>query len=588
MSIFRNQKMLFSIKNAVLLSFAFASICFGQSKWEVSSQSNDLSSVTYGMNQFVAVGNIGTIITSTDGKIWSTKSLGVTEKLNSVVYFNNQFVTVGDNGRIFTSPDGSTWAEKNSGTTNSLGSVTFGNGQFVAVGFNGTIITSPDGTTWTTQNSGTTTLLKSVTYGNNQFVAVGYYSTILTSVDGKTWTTQNSGLILTRDYYHYLNSVTYANGKYVAVGGISDHSPGVTGPIHLVLTSIDGTTWTKIDVSGTNSFLNSVTYGNNQFVAVGTEGTIRTSQDGTTWTPQNLGTTKSLASVIYSNDMFMAVGSIIAIQTSKNYTANCKATNIGNGTIVFEITLPTSQQNVEVFVRQNGMQNVSQSIVDKVVYNYDGTNTYKFTNSGYKAGDVVEYRFYSYALDGSKEFTPGPIENSWNKLDTTSSSFIAPVTKDATLIQNSYCCGWVPDRNFGSNSTVDAGSYHHTCKGAFGFSLSDIPSNKVVTEAFLVFPHLSSAGGGNGSVVINKINNSSSWQESTVTWNNAPAYTFYNTFSLPSEGSASINITELVSGAVLANEKEISIMMTPNTDNFFVDSKENPSGKAAYIQIKTR
>lgn len=605
MSSFLNQKILFGIRSAVLLTFAWAGICFGQTKWEFENPIygvKSISSVTYGNNQFVAVGKAyipddyyGTkeftsILTSTDGEIWTTKSLGITEKLNSVVYVNNQFVTVGNSGRILTSPDGKTWTIKSSGTTNSLGSVTFGNGQFVVVGFNGTILTSPDGTTWTTQNSGTTILLHSVTYSNGRFVAVGYYSTILTSSDGTTWTTQNSGLILTQDYYHYLTSVTYGNGKYVAVGGISDRSPGVTGPIHLVLTSIDGSTWTKIDVSGTNSYLESVTFGNNQFVAVGSEGEIRTSPDGMTWTPQNSGTTNSLGSVTYGNDMFMAVGSSAIILTSKNKaTDNCKATDIGKGTIVFEVTLPTSQQHVEIFVRQNGIQNVAQNITNNVEHNNDNTNTYKFINSGYKAGDVVEYRFYSSTQNGPSVFTPGPIENSWNKITVAQSNFIAPVTKDATLILSSYCCGFVPGRNFGSNSTVDAGTYHHTCKGAFGFSLSGIPSEKVVTEAFLVFPHLSSAGGGNGSVGINKINNSASWQESTVTWNNSPAYTFYNTFKLPYEGLASVNITDLVSGAVLAGEKEISIMMTPdNSNNFFVDSKENPSGKAAYIYIKTR
>jgi hypothetical protein len=145
----------------------------------------------------------------------------------------------------------------------------------------------------------------------------------------------------------------------------------------------------------------------------------------------------------------------------------------------------------------------------------------------------------------------------------------------------------VPDRNFGSNTTVDAAGYHHTSNAALGFSLSGIPSDKVVTEAFLVFPQFWSIG-GNGSLDINKINNSESWQESTVTRNNSPAYTYYNTFKLQENGPAVVNITELVSNAVLNGENEISIMLTPVGTNFFFDSKENTSGKAAYLYIKTR
>ena len=111
------------------------------------------------------------------------------------------------------------------------------------------------------------------------------------------------------------------------------------------------------------------------------------------------------------------------ILTSKSDADNCKATNIGNGTIAFEVTLPTSQQYVEVFVRQNGLQNVAQNIADNAVYNNDGTYTYKVIRSGYNAGNIVEYRFYSYAPNSPGVFTPGPIENSWNKL------IVAPLIK---------------------------------------------------------------------------------------------------------------------------------------------------------------
>ncbi|HLP40690.1 MAG TPA: DNRLRE domain-containing protein [Fibrobacteria bacterium] len=605
MSIFKTQSKVYRPKSTALMFLALAGISFGQSKWEVQDQIyrvNSITSVTYGNNQFLAVGKAeipdgcyrcyGTreftsILASADGKSWTTRSLGITGNLNSVAFVNNQFVAVGDSGRIFISTDGASWAAQNSGTPDRLTSVAYGNGQYVVVSYKAGILSSTDGAVWTKTYSDNTTYFQSVTYGNNQFVAVGYYGLIFTSSDGVNWTKQNSGLIETDNRYHYLTSVTYGKGKFVAVGGESDHGPGVTGPTPLVLTSTDGVTW-KSDIIGKDSFLSSVVHGNGRFVAVGSEGAIHTSPDGTTWTKQNLGTTKHLPSAAYGNGMFMAVQEPNVILTSKSDNENCKATDMGNGTIVFEVKLPMSQQYVEVFVRQNGIQNVAQNIVDKVDYNHDGTVTYKYVGSGYKAGDVVEYRFYSYAPNSQGVFTPGPIENSWNKLTVSLSSYIAPVTKDASLILSSYCCGFVPDRNFGSSSTVDAGTYHHTAKGAFGFSLGVVPSGKVVTEALLVLPGISSAGGSVGSVDINKVNNSASWQESTVTWNNAPSYTYFNTFKLPAQGAASIDITELVSAAVSMGESEISIMMTPVTNNYFVDSKENASGKSAYIYIKTR
>ena len=57
------------------------------------------------------------------------------------------FVVVGDNGTILTSSDGTTWTSRTSGTSNGLYNIFYGNSTFVAVGHSGTILTSSDGTT---------------------------------------------------------------------------------------------------------------------------------------------------------------------------------------------------------------------------------------------------------------------------------------------------------------------------------------------------------------------------------------------------------------------------------------------------------
>ena len=74
------------------------------------------------------------------------------------------FVGVGDNGTILTSSDGTTWTSRTSGTSNKLRGVTYGNSTFVAVGNSGTILTSSDATAWTYRTSGTTNTLNGVTY----------------------------------------------------------------------------------------------------------------------------------------------------------------------------------------------------------------------------------------------------------------------------------------------------------------------------------------------------------------------------------------------------------------------------------------
>jgi len=68
-----------------------------------------------------------------------------------------------------------------------------------------------------------------------------------------------------------------------------------------------GTTWTK-RTSGTDAWLEGVTYGNGIFVAVGNLGTILTSPDGVKWTKRNSGTESYLRGVTYGNGIFVAVG----------------------------------------------------------------------------------------------------------------------------------------------------------------------------------------------------------------------------------------------------------------------------------------
>jgi hypothetical protein len=256
----------------------------GNTIWRTSysdTASSSLNSVTYGNGKFVAVGYQtnpgatnsnpssyhGIILNSTNGTDWIIKDSSATwPPFYSVTYGNNQFVAVGDSGIIFTSPNGLIWTRKLSGTTSWLSSVAYGNSRFVAVGPD-TILTSPDGTTWSKKSFDTTYFLSSVTYGNDQFVTVGFPDFVMTSSDAMTWTTRHSGTGGQNGVF--LQSVAYGSGQFVAVGGYNVyHAALVYGRI---LVSPEGITWTPSFLPNSNipNRLNSVTYGNNQFMAVG-------------------------------------------------------------------------------------------------------------------------------------------------------------------------------------------------------------------------------------------------------------------------------------------------------------------------------
>lgn len=93
------------------------------------------------------------------------------------------------------------------------------------------------------------------------------------------------------------------------------------------------------------------------------------------------------------------------------------ATDLGNGTIEYAVVLPSGQAFVELFVRQNGIQNIALDITRFATPLGDGTTKYGFTiPSFYRAGEILEYRFYSYLPHAPGLFTPGPIENQWRWL----------------------------------------------------------------------------------------------------------------------------------------------------------------------------
>jgi predicted RecA/RadA family phage recombinase len=178
----------------------------------------------------------------------------------AIVYATGTFVAVGNGGFVMSSSDGITWTNRTApgGNTNTWRGVAYGNGIFVAVSSDGTnrVMTSPDGITWTLRTAAAANSWNSVTYGNNLFVAVSSFATgnnVMTSPDGITWTSRTNA---SDNYWQY---VTYGNGLFLAVAYSGINSS-------LVMTSPDGITWTSRTPANSMNNFYSVVYGNGLFV----------------------------------------------------------------------------------------------------------------------------------------------------------------------------------------------------------------------------------------------------------------------------------------------------------------------------------
>ena len=148
--------------------------------------------------------------------------------LHNVVFENGAHIAVGELGTILSSADGTNWIRQISSTTVDLRDCAYGGGKYVVVGDFGTVLTSTDGVSWTPQYSGTFFSLNGITYADGQFVAVGEQTTILTSPDGATWVQRSSG-------NWELFDVIHAGATFVAAGG--NLASGSTPGMRVLLTS---------------------------------------------------------------------------------------------------------------------------------------------------------------------------------------------------------------------------------------------------------------------------------------------------------------------------------------------------------------
>ena len=171
--------------------------------------------------------------------------------------------------------------------------MTYGEGLFVAVGADydeaggAEIVTSPDGVTWTpAEPLNGINEFWSVVYGNGLFVATGIeYS--------NNWATQTSVIAVSQDGTRWTKTsiqnakklqVTFGDGVFVAISDSNDSDAN-----NQILTSTDGTSWTRRGDTAASQNWSRITYGGGKFVAVSTSFDVLTSDNGTTWTAEETG-----------------------------------------------------------------------------------------------------------------------------------------------------------------------------------------------------------------------------------------------------------------------------------------------------------
>ena len=356
----------------------------------------DLHGVVYGNNTFVAVGQSGTVRTSSDnGSSWDNGTSGNSYYFYEVAYGDSTFIAVGQYGRIYTSSDnGTTWSRSTwNGSSASLTGVASGNNVSIAVSSSNVIKSTDNASNWTLKSSavevydmaygnraasGKVATCGTITHGgdhdNDNYTSValsggsgsGAEATVIVSGDNVTSvsiTDSGTGLYQIGDVLTIDNAktggddnatcrvatvtainatcrvatVTVTSTVFIGVGakGGICYSTNASPHNH-------GEEWSCVAPTVPDKKLYGIAYGNNKFIAVGQSGTVIISDNGSGWATRTSNTSANLNSIAFGNNTFVGVGSNTVIVSTDNgtsfletYTAQyLRDVTYGNGVFV--------------------------------------------------------------------------------------------------------------------------------------------------------------------------------------------------------------------------------------------------------------
>lgn len=415
---------------------------------------NSFADITYGANNFVAVGVSGTIAYSTDGANWTKSIFNAVEpnensEFKTVTFGydgdgNGRFVAAGSNAFgspaiIYYSNDGVTWTAStyniappgSSGfLTTTYGYDSNGNGRFIAAGSGydndpAIIYYSTDGTAWTKGNYNIVpkngSSFYSLASASGKFIATGYESLsdpaiIYHSDDGATWTKGTYDTVLPStipENGSFFKEVIYSGDKFVAVGG----NYGV-GSHTTIYYSMDGTVWTKAINNGYNPALNptDIAYGSGKFVVIGAGGSgLAYSDDGISWvdvTSLDGQVLTGLDDIVYGNGKFTAVGPNGSIYQSTNGTAWTKINSISSNQLTEAFSSPIDNSilvlgSVGTILHYSSPANATATklLVSLPGQSFVDGHPISGVPTSVRAGDNV--KIYAYAVDGSNKLDRG-------------------------------------------------------------------------------------------------------------------------------------------------------------------------------------
>ena len=115
---------------------------------------------------FVSVGEVGTILTSSDGTTWTSRNSGSSRMFKGIIYGSNIFVVGNNGGEIFSSNDGISWTLRFSNSSYEIEDGDFGDDLFLFGTNTGKIIKSSNSLNWDIISSDAGGVISDIAYFN--------------------------------------------------------------------------------------------------------------------------------------------------------------------------------------------------------------------------------------------------------------------------------------------------------------------------------------------------------------------------------------------------------------------------------------
>lgn len=251
-----------------------------------------------------------------------------------------------------------------------------------------------------------------VGYGNGLWVAVGNSAYVAYSSDGQSWTTVYLDTIFKDDsnvitFRVNINGIAYdGSNKWIAVG--------VNGKM---ASSTNGSTWTEITSPFGTTTINTVLYAGNIWIAGGNSGLMYYSSDGTTWTSVTgdpFGTS-AIQSIAYNAGKWIAVGASGKMFTS---TTGITWTPV-NVTSLF--TYSSAVQTIKTVAYANYKWIAAASAGGLMATSYDGASWTAATGLGTSMIQSVAYGNSKWiaALAGGRTAVSTDYGNTWVVIPNT-------------------------------------------------------------------------------------------------------------------------------------------------------------------------